>query len=182
MRHHRNSEKVNAGSMADIAFLLLIFFLVTTTITTDAGINRNLPAFCPTNDCATPTAENNVLRIVLNNSNEILMNNELVDFNEVSKLVSNFVNNNGDKSCNYCSGEQLLTASDNPKKAIISLQHDRQTSYELFVMVQNEISKAYTNLREDYSEKTYQKSIQDLSASQILEAKHAFPMNLSEPQ
>tara|TARA_R110002012_G_scaffold81945_4_gene207498 strand:+ start:33749 stop:34297 length:549 start_codon:yes stop_codon:yes gene_type:complete len=182
MRHHRNSEKVNAGSMADIAFLLLIFFLVTTTISTDAGINKNLPALCPTNDCATPATENNVLRIILNNNNDILMNNELVNINEISKQVSSFITNNGDQSCKYCLGEQLSTASDNPEKAIISLQHDRQTSYELFIQVQNEILQAYYELRNDYAETKFQKSIEDLSASQILDVKRAYPMNLSEPK
>ncbi|MFC5195043.1 MULTISPECIES: ExbD/TolR family protein [Bizionia] len=180
MRHHRNSENVNAGSMADIAFLLLIFFLVTTTISTDAGINRNLPAFCPTNDCATLTADNNVLRIVLNNSNDILMNNKLVPLNAISQQVSNFVNNNGDNSCSYCSGEQLLTASDNPQKAIISLEHNRQTSYELFIQVQNSISKAITDLREVYSQNNFRKSLSDLSSTEIEEVRKAYPLIISE--
>ncbi len=182
MRHHRNSENVNAGSMADIAFLLLIFFLVTTTITTDAGINRNLPAFCPTNDCSTPIAERNVLRIVLNNDNEILINDQLVDFKEINKLVNDFLDNNGDKSCDYCSGEQIQTASDNPQKAVISIQHDRKTSYDLFITVQDEITKAYVALRNDFSENKFKKSIEDLSALRLLEVKRAYPMNLSEPK
>ena len=182
MRHHRNSEKVNAGSMADIAFLLLIFFLVTTTISIDAGINRNLPALCPTNDCATPATEHNILRIILNDDNEILMNNELVSFREINNLVSDFVNNNGDKSCNYCSGKQLSTASENPQKAIVVLEHDRQTSYELFIEVQNEINKAYAKLRNEYSQNKFQKSIQELSSSELQDVKHAYPINISEPK
>lgn len=182
MRYHRNSEKVNAGSMADIAFLLLIFFLVSTTITTDAGINRTLPAYCPTNDCATNTAERNVFRIVLNNNNEILINDQLVDFQEISNLVTDFVDNNGDTSCSYCFGDELSIASDNPQKAIISLQHGRKTSYKLFIKVQNEITKAYKNLRHVYSESNFQKPSHKLSPSQLSEVKHAYPINISEHQ
>ena len=117
MRHSKLIPEVNAGSMADIAFLLLIF------------INRTLPAECPPGvDCSSIKPERNILRIVINNNNDILVENDIVEIEDLKDLTKAFLDNNGDGSCNYCNGEQLSDASDNPKKAVISLQNGQQTS------------------------------------------------------
>ncbi|MCB4797743.1 ExbD/TolR family protein [Neotamlana laminarinivorans] len=79
MRHSKQTPQVNAGSMADIAFLLLIFFLVTATISSDEGLNRKLPEHCSNEDCNTIIAKNNILSIFVNDNDEILLNNELTD-------------------------------------------------------------------------------------------------------
>ncbi|MGB1308085.1 MAG: ExbD/TolR family protein [Oceanihabitans sp.] len=183
MRKLKNAPTVNAGSMADIAFLLLIFFLVTTTIASDEGINRKLPRECPPNvDCTEDINERNVFRIILNNNDEIMVENKVVSLNAIKDALKDFIDNNGDKSCLYCNGKQLKTASDKPTEAIISLQSDKSTSYALFVSVQDEITKAYYELRSVYSWNKFQKPEKNLTKSEIIEIREAYPFIISEAQ
>ena len=106
----RHSATVNAGSMADIAFLLLIFFLVTTTISAEKGILRKLPRICKTDDCTKDIPKRNLLSIALNDKQEIMVNEAIVSLEDVEGLVESFVDNNGLDKCEYCLGEKL-TAS-----------------------------------------------------------------------
>ncbi|MBP0902348.1 ExbD/TolR family protein [Mariniflexile gromovii] len=148
MRHSKLMPEVNAGSMADIAFLLLIFFLVTATISSDEGINRVLPEECPPGiDCSSPIIERNVLKIIINNDDEIMIGNQIVPIEALKNTTKNFIDNNGDNTCGYCNGEKSSMASENPTKAVVSLQTGQQTSYKRFIEVQNELSKAYYELR-----------------------------------
>ena len=179
----RAAPQVNAGSMADIAFLLLIFFLVSTTMAKDEGINRKLPRNCPTGqDCTAEIQERNILRIVLNSKQEILVENEIVPLQKLKDITKTFLDNNGDKSCDYCNGFSISTHSDNPAKAIISLQTGKQTSYELFISVQDELTKAYYELREIYAFKKYGKSVENLSKKEIDNIRKSYPFILSEAE
>lgn len=181
MRHSKHSRpEVNAGSMADIAFLLLIFFLVTATIPKDEGFNRKLPEICKDPPCIAETHERNILQVLLNHKNQIMINNELVSIDEVTSKVETFVDNNGDNSCNYCYGKQLKDASDNPQKAIISLQTDSNASYETFIVLQNELTKAYKNLRSTYAQNVLKTPIEDLNKEDFKKIKEAYPFILSE--
>ncbi len=181
MRHSKLIPEVNAGSMADIAFLLLIFFLVTATISSDEGINRLLPKECPPNiDCTNPINERNVLRIVINNNDEIMVENELISLSQLKDLTKNFIDNNGDKSCNYCNGLKSSNASDNPKEAVVSLQTGKQTSYKQFIAVQNELTKGYYELRNTYSANILKKTSNNLSKEELKKVKEAYPFILSE--
>lgn len=183
MRTSRSAPKVNAGSMADIAFLLLIFFLVTTTIANDTGINRKLPRNCPIGqDCRIDIHERNILRISLNNQNEIMVEEQLIAIGELKKLAKDFLDNNGDNTCNYCSGNGLASLSDNPTKAIISLQSGNQTSYEIFIKVQDELTKAYAELRKVYVKDILGNSPQKLTVSDLNNVKSAYPFLLSEAE
>ena len=179
MRHSKLIPEVNAGSMADIAFLLLIFFLVTATIPKDNGINRMLPK--DTNEVISiPINERNILRIMINNNNEIMLENELVALKDLKEITKNFVDNNGDESCNYCNGLKSEDSSDNPKKAVVSLQTGKQTSYKQFIEVQDELTKAYYELRETYSQNVLKKTVDDLSKTDMKKVKEAYPFILSE--
>ncbi|WP_452225916.1 ExbD/TolR family protein [Lacinutrix cladophorae] len=183
MRYSKSSPTVNAGSMADIAFLLLIFFLVTTTIASDEGINRKLPRECPPNvDCSTDLNERNVLRIVLNGKDEILVENELVSISDIKNLTKDFIDNNGEATCLYCNGKQATTSSDKPTEAVISLQNDRNTSYTLFVKVQDEITKAYYELRNAYSKNKFNKTEDSLTPREMKEIREAYPFIISEAE
>ncbi|MBC3758908.1 biopolymer transporter ExbD [Hyunsoonleella sp. SJ7] len=176
-----SSPEVNAGSMADIAFLLLIFFLVTATIPKDQGIYRRLPDVCPPGiDCTTPIPERNILKIAINSKNEIMMDNAIVSIDEVKDLAMAFIDNNGDDSCNYCNGAKTETSSDNPSKAVISLQTDRNANYNQFIQVQDELTKAYFELRKTYCETVLKKSIDVLSKAELQQVKSAYPFILSE--
>lgn len=179
MRHSKLIPEVNAGSMADIAFLLLIFFLVTATIPKDTGINRTLPKDNDTIRTA-PIPERNILRIVVNDNNNIMLEDELINLQDLKEVVKNFIDNNGDKSCNYCNGIQSEDASDNPKKAVVSLQTGKQTSYEQFIEVQDELTKAYYELRQTYSQNVLNKGVEDLSKIELKKVKNAYPFKLSE--
>ncbi len=183
MRLSKGAQKVNAGSMADIAFLLLIFFLVTTTMATDIGINRKLPRICPNGeDCIVDINERNILRIKLNKKQEVMINDELVSIENIKTTAKLFIDNNGDDSCNYCAGEKLKISSENPTKAVISLQNSRETSYELFVKVQDELTKAYNELRTVYAFERYGKSLDELSSQELKLTKEAYPFIISEAE
>ena len=182
MRSKKAAPKVNAGSMADIAFLLLIFFLVTTTMANDKGIQRKLPPICKTLDCTGDIYERNILRISLNGNQEIMVENELISIENLKETVKTFVDNNGDNSCTYCNGFKDATSSDNPSKAVISLQSHPQSSYELFVNVQDELTKAYYELRNTYSKNILDKSLDNLSENEIILLKKAYPFIISEAQ
>ena len=145
----RSAPEVNAGSMADIAFLLLIFFLVTTTIETDSGLNRKLP---PMEDQVDPPIirEKNIFTVLVSKNDQLLVEEELVDIADLRSLAIDFLDNGGgvgDEACDYCQGERNESSSDNPDKAIISLKNDRETSYKVYIAVQNELVAAYNDLR-----------------------------------
>ena len=145
----RSAPEVNAGSMADIAFLLLIFFLVTTTIETDSGLNRKLP---PMEDQVDPPIirEKNIFTVVVNKNDQLLVEEELIDIKDLRSLAVAFLDNGGgvgDEACDYCQGERDEASSDNPDKAIISLKNNRETSYKVYIAIQNELVAAYNELR-----------------------------------
>ena len=145
----RSAPEVNAGSMADIAFLLLIFFLVTTTIETDSGINRKLP---PMEEIIDPPIikERNIFTVVVNKNNQILVEEKLMDIRDIRKEAVAFLDNGGglgEEACDYCQGSRDRSSSDNPDKAIISLKNDRETDYKVYISVQNELVAAYNELR-----------------------------------
>ena len=146
----RSSPEVNAGSMADIAFLLLIFFLVTTTIETDSGLNRKLP---PMEDQVDPPIirEKNIFTVVVNKNDQLLVEEELTDIKDLRSLAVAFLDNGGgvgEEACDYCQGERDESSSDNPDKAIISLKNNRETSYKVYIAIQNELVAAYNELRD----------------------------------
>lgn len=150
----RAAPEVNAGSMADIAFLLLIFFLVTTTIETDSGLNRKLP---PIEEQTDPPIikEKNIFQLSVNRNNQLLLktggDEGLIEIKDLRKEAIAFLDNGGGKgedACANCQGARSSSSSDNFNKAIISLQNDRATKYNVYLAVQNEIIAAYNTLRD----------------------------------
>ena len=149
----RSAPEVNAGSMADIAFLLLIFFLVTTTIEIDSGLNRKLP---PIEETEPPIIkERNIFQLTVNGNNQLLLiaagsDGDRIELKDLRKAAVTFLDNGGgtgEDACKNCKGKRNPSSSDNFQKAIISLQNDRATSYETYIAVQNEIIAAYNELR-----------------------------------
>ncbi|MCR8667712.1 biopolymer transporter ExbD [Aestuariibaculum sp. M13] len=183
MRLSKQHPEVNAGSMADIAFLLLIFFLVTATISSDEGINRKLPADCPPgSDCGSVIPERNLFRISINNKDEIMVENEIIDLDELKDLTKLFIDNNGDGSCHYCTGIKNPKGSDNPSEAVISLLTHPQTTYNRFIEVQDRLTAAYYELRNDYCTNVLKKSPSDLTTEELKQAKEAYPFIISEAE
>ena len=186
-RNKRAIPEINAGSMADIAFLLLIFYLVTTTMDTDKGINRKLP---PIDDELVqdppPIKERNIFTVLVNSNDQLLVEDEYLEINELRAKAMEFIDNNGDGSCEYCKGYGVSSSSDNPVKAVISLQNDRGTSYGMYVKVQNELVAAYEDLRERYAEEEYGRSYRGMDPEEdeeiIKEIKNAYQQKISEAE
>lgn len=176
----QRSSEVNAGSMADIAFLLLIFFLVTSTIEEDVGINRKLPKWCETGDCSIDINPRNLFTISLGKSNELMVNDELIELLSLKQKVKDFVDNNGDDTCTFCDGDQLSTSSDNPRAAIVSVLSSREANYERYIKVQDELVAAYYELRTDYVAKKFGKPLSKLNDSELKQVKEAYPYQVSE--
>lgn len=199
----RATPEVNAGSMADIAFLLLIFFLVTTTIEKDKGIARQLP---PNEEITDPPKikEKNLFIVNVNRSDQLLVEEKLMELKDLRQAAIAFLDNGGAPSgspeyCNYCKGKRNPESSDNPDKAVISVQNDRLTSYKMYIAVQNELVAAYNFLRDRESEKLYgwkftekskdldEGNIKGEAAKEALQEKletiqKLFPLKLSEAE
>jgi biopolymer transport protein ExbD len=177
----RKTPGINTGSMADISFLLLTFFLLTSSINTEQGIPRKLPP--PSKVIVdTPTKERNVLQIVVNFKNEISANGSIIQISELKEKALEFLENPNNlgtlpekehKSINYI-GDFMVS------KGVISLKNDQSTSYDIYVQVQNELEAAYTELRNKVSGQYFGKKYKTLDTSVQNAIKVAIPMQISE--
>lgn len=138
-RNKRASAEVNSGSMADIAFLLLIFFLVTTTIASDMGIAVQLPPDEENRDDV-KIKERNIFNVLINSNDMLLVEDEVMDVTRLKAEAKKFINNKGADS----------KSSESPQKAIISLKTDRGTSYEKYIEVRDILKQAYAELRAEF--------------------------------
>jgi biopolymer transport protein TolR len=163
--------EVNAGSMADIAFLLLIFFLVTTTIETDAGLDRMLPPIEPP-ETDVVIKQKNIFEVIINKNGQLFADEELVEISQLREKAIGFLDNGGAPSgtadyCNFCQGSRNASSSDNPTKAIISLKNDRETPYGTYITVQNEIVGAYNDLRNREAQRLYKRDFTTMEAAYL---------------
>lgn len=140
--------------MADIAFLLLIFFLVTTTIETDAGLDRMLPPQ-QTEAPLIEIRQRNMFMLYLNKEGDLLVEDRLMELKDLRTAARAFLDNGGDGSCGYCQGLRDPASSDNPDKAVISIHSDRETRYAVYIAVQNELVGAYNDLRNRESQRLF---------------------------
>lgn len=155
----RSIPEINTGSMADIAFLLLIFFLAATTMDSDMGLMRQLPAIPDPNvpQDVNQINDRNILEVKVNKDNLLLVEGELIDFRDLRKIAEDFILNAND-------------APDKPEKeivnlpyfgnvpvtkAVISLQNDIGTSYGVYIAVQNELIAARAKLRNDLAKREF---------------------------
>lgn len=139
----REKAEINGSSMADIAFLLLIFFLVTTTINVDTGIGMVLPP--PPDGTESDIHERNLMNILVNAEGQIMMDDHLVAVEEVKDILKSFITNRGKNP----------TLSDSPEKAIISLKTQRETPYRVYVAMLDEVMAAYKEVRNEASLTNY---------------------------
>ena len=146
--------------MADIAFLLLIFFLVTTTIEKDRGLVRALPPEQPENVEPPIIKEKNLFVVIVNKNDELLVEDKPMEMKDLQEAAIAFLDNGGvpkgqEGYCDYCQGERDPSSSDFPDKAIVTVKNDRETSYETYITVQNELVGAYNFLRDRESQRLY---------------------------
>ncbi len=170
-RSKRSNPEINAGSMADIAFLLLIFFLVTTTMDVDTGIASKLPVLDDTQQPEDMQGNaRNIYEVYVNKRDKLLVEDEEMNINNLRNGAKEFLNNNGKDP----------KLSDSPEKAIISLVNSRGTSYEMYISVQNELTAAYNELRDDAAIKKYNLNYTELSKDKKKEIRKMYPMKISE--
>ena len=171
MARRGGAPEVNAGSMADIAFLLLIFFLVTTTIETDAGLDRKLPPIdTPEQDVI--IKQKNIFTVEVNKNNQLLVEEELMELKDLRAAAVKFLDNGGGEGekgtrCDYCQGDRDPSSSDHPNKAVISLKNDRQTKYSTYIAVQNELVAAYNELRNREATRLFGRSFTDMEGEYL---------------
>jgi len=168
----RETPEINAGSMADIAFLLLIFFLVTTTMDVDSGISKKLSEKPPKDYVPPVIKERNIFEVNINRNNDLLVEGETMQLADLKEATLKFIDNGGGEgkivdgvstgNCDYCKGARSTSSSDHPNKAIISVQSDRGTEYGMYIKVQNELLRAYTELRNKLALDTYNTSYTEL--------------------
>ncbi|WGH74315.1 biopolymer transporter ExbD [Tenacibaculum tangerinum] len=174
----RENPEINAGSMADIAFLLLIFFLVTTTMDVDSGIPKKLAEKQPENQEKPLIKEKNIFQVSINRNNQLLVEDRFMELKDLKDAAKKFIDNGGGTgnpmpgkevgtTCDYCKGERDPASSDHPNKAIISVESDRGTEYGTYVAVQNELLRAYTELRNRLSQEKYGMSYDELEKAFI---------------
>ena len=184
----QETPQIHAGSMADIAFLLLIFFLVTTTIPNDQGILKRLPK---NEGEEIELNMRNVLEISLNSDNQILLEGSRhIKITELKDAIRAFIDNGSE--CDYCNGAKEAGSSDHPTKAILEFESSETASYGAYIAVHNEINKAYNELRNNLALKKYGRSLDDLKKAlafsknkdeleaQLAEIRDSYPMLISE--
>lgn len=229
-RRSSGPGEINAGSMADIAFLLLIFFLVTTTMDTDAGILRQLPPPIPPDAPEPPKVKDRDVYVVLvNRDDQLLVEGELMEIGELKEGTKIFMTNpNGLENLpvmklvtrpivtdDISKVKAALAASPDspdlnktlgnledklatldligeynelPGSAVISLRNDTETSYDMYIQVQNELTRAINELRNDLSEEKFGKKYDDLDKSipeekeMIMAVREVYPQRISEAE
>ncbi len=166
----RKLQEINAGSMADIAFLLLIFFLVTTTMESMYGVSRKLPP--PPDPTQKPpiVKERNILEILINRNDQLMIEEHPATFKEIKGEVIKHVTNFG-KDPRYAVS---------PEKAVVNITHDRGTSYKTYISVYNEILSAYNEIRNQEAMQKYGKPFDQLTPAQQDEIKKKYPQIVAE--
>lgn len=167
---NRMSNEINAGSMADIAFLLLIFFLVTTTIAEDKGVLVGLPIWSDEVPETLHLKKRNVFPILVNADDQLLVRGELAELRELREHTKDFI-------LNPKNDEEM---AESPTKAIVSIQNDRGTKYGTYLSVYNEIKAAYRELWDSASNKKYGKNYEFLNGDQQKKIRADIPLVISE--
>jgi len=182
----RELQEINAGSMADIAFLLLIFFLVATTMDIDSGLARKLPPMPEKNQKMDESKikERNVFVVLINSHNQLLVEGELMQVRDLREKAKEFIANPYDKPDlpEKKPTEVKYFGTYPVSKGIISLQNDRGTNYKTYLAVQNELVAAYNELRNELAMQKWGKPYDDLKEDQKKAIKKIYPQRISEAE
>jgi biopolymer transport protein ExbD len=181
----RKLPEYNASSLADIAFMLLIFFLVTTTMDVDSGLRRKLPAQVPPEqDTPPPIKERNVFVVLVDAKNRLLVNGELMRVNDLRDKAKEFLANpNNSETLPEKKIEEIeFFGTTEISKGIISLRNDVGTTYGTYISVQNELVGAIAELRDELSKRKWNKPFNELESAKSKAVKKAIPSLISEAE
>jgi biopolymer transport protein ExbD len=184
----RATPEINASSMADIAFLLLIFFLVTTTMDVDTGIQRQLPPIPENKDQKTDVEVNkrNIYLVLVNSRGNISVNQSWMDIDKLREDAKKFINCDREDDPTLPEMEEItvegIKGTVKTSKGIISLQNDRGTTYGRYIEVQNELVAAYNEIRNEASRKYFNKPYDELNDEQQEAIRKIYPQRISEAE
>ena len=180
----RKTPGLNTGAMSDISFLLLTFFLLTSSINTEQGIPRKLPPpkTEDTQDKKVDINKRNVLNVVVNFRDEILVNGDVIVIGDLkSRAKEFFANPSNDPSLPEKISKPIEGIGDFPvSKGVVSLTNDQGTSYNMYVQVQNELQRAVNELRNETALQYFGKKYDGLDSAAQRAVSTAIPMNISE--
>ena len=190
----RKVQEINAGSMADIAFLLLIFFLVATTMNMDTGLARMLPPLPPENQKTEDikVKQRNILLVLVNGAGQIMAgtqgHQELIDLRELKDKTKEFILNPYDLDELPEKEDTEIELPDGGKwvypvsMGVVSLQTTRDTNYQAYIMVQNELTRAFNEVRDDVAMRKFGAKFADLNDEQRSAVVKAVPNKISEAE
>ena len=190
----RKVQEINAGSMADIAFLLLIFFLVATTMNVDTGLARMLPPLPPENQKTEDikVKQRNILLVLVNGAGQIMAgtqgHQELIDLRELKDKTNEFILNPYDLDELPEKEDTEIELPDGGKwvypvsMGVVSLQTTRDTNYQAYIMVQNELTRAFNEVRDDVAMRKFGAKFADLNDEQRSAVVKAVPNKISEAE
>ena len=185
-RKKKKVPEINASSMADISFLLLIFFLVTTTMDTDSGITRRLPPPVENPDMDVKVKERNILNVMINKYDKLMVNGKPCDISELKDKTKAFITpspTEDEKAPEIEWKEIDMIGSFKTNKGVVSLKNDRGTSYQMYIAVQNELAKAFNELREEVAWRYFQQHYADMTDKDKVDAVNkAVPVRVSEAE
>lgn len=168
-KRQREEGEINGSSMADIAFLLLIFFLVTTTINVDTGIGLVLPPPLDQEATPPPVRQRNMMNILVNAQGLVLMNEKPVQVADVKQKLMDFIKNPDND-------ENL---SESPQKAIVSIKTVRETPYRIYIDMLDEVMGAYAELRNEIALSNYGRPYTSLGSDQRKTVGDIYPKKIS---
>ncbi|MFA6402238.1 MAG: biopolymer transporter ExbD [Salinivirgaceae bacterium] len=183
----KKTPEIPSASMADIAFMLLIFFLVTTTMDTDSGITRMLPPPVPPdqkNNDDIKIKERNVFVVLINRNDQLLVEGQQMQINELKAKAKEFIENPVDDiNLPEKDAQDIpLLGTVMVSKQVISLQNDRGTSYGMYIQAQNELAAAYNELRDEFSLRKFGRKFDDLDEEKQGAVKDLYPQRISEAE
>ncbi|MDR2084724.1 MAG: biopolymer transporter ExbD [Bacteroidales bacterium] len=178
--------EINASSMADISFLLLAFFLMTTTMEVDTGIARMLPPPVPPTEKPPDIKERNILKVNISRNDRILINDRIGDIRTLKDEAKEFLSNPYNRENLPEKRWDTIPALGGlfeVSRGIISLKNDRGTSYEMYIAVQDELTKAVNELRDELSRKEFGVPFTSLKDETLMSAiRRAVPISISEAE
>lgn len=182
----KKTPEINGGSMADISFLMLIFFLMVTTMDKEMGISRRLPPL-PNEDQKVEDQKvnrRNIIQVKINSNDKLFAGNQPMDVSQLKDKIKEFLTNpNNDPTLPELENKNIEGLGSVPvSKGVISLQNDRGTTYSKYIAVQNELIRAINELRDEFSMRTYGKSYAKLDETRQGYVRLAVPSSISEAE